>query len=145
MLWANMNNPVLHTEISVLHRGAEEARRNESSFLALDTTPKTNLLHALRGPGCPLRGRRQIFLASQTWEPGSVLYRGALMTLLLDLLQCLKTFGSNAEGRRLFFLFAFWVFAEIALQLASLSNIHQISGNCLNYCLVGFISLFSIK
>lgn len=53
---------MLRTEISVLHRGTEEARRNESSFLAFDTTTKTNLLHALRGPRSPLRGRRQIFL-----------------------------------------------------------------------------------
>lgn len=68
---------------------------------------------------------RFFWMASQTWGPVSVLYRRALMILLLDLLQSLKTFGSNAEGRRLFFLFAFWAFVEMALQLASPSNILQ--------------------
>lgn len=110
----------------MLHRGTEEARRNESSFLALDTTTKTNLLHALRVPGCPLRGRKQIFSGWQV-SPGAcfrAMQGGALMTLLLALLQCLKTFGSNAEGRTLFFLFVVWVFAEMSLlPLASFSNI----------------------
>lgn len=65
---------------------------------------------------------RFFWMASQTWGPVSVLSRGTLMTSFLDLLQFLKTFGSNTEGKRLFFVFAFWVFAEMSLQLAFPSN-----------------------
>lgn len=56
------------------------------------------------------------------------------MTSFLDLLQLLKTFGSNTEGKRLFSVFAFWVFAEMSLQLASPSNIHLVNHDYVNYC-----------
>lgn len=54
--------------LNALHQGAEEAGRNESSLLALDTITMTNLPHALRGP---LRGGRQVFLdgSGQIWGP----------------------------------------------------------------------------
>lgn len=128
--------------LNVLYWGVEEARKNESSLLALDTTTITNLLHALRGPDCPFRWERQIILSGsgQIWGPVYFLYGGSDDSA--PGLRCLKTFGSTAESRRLLVWFASWVFAEMTLQLASLSDIRPASCHWLNYCLLGFISFF---
>lgn len=64
--------------LNVLYRGAEEARRNESSLLALDTTTMTNLLHALRGPDYPFKGERLFWVAVVTSGALFISYTGGL-------------------------------------------------------------------
>lgn len=112
-------------------------------FLALDTTTKANLLHALRGPDCPLRGRRHIFLDGELdleacfcpIQGGSDDSAPGLTSVLQDLWQQCR------RHETLLFICILGICRNVSSVSLSL-NIRPVSCDCLNYCLVGSIFLF---
>lgn len=142
MLQANMNILCFIQRLNVLHWGAEEARRNESSLLALDTITMTNLLHALRGPDAPSEDKDRFFWVAVVRSGGLFLSYTGGVWWLCSWTSVPEDLWQHCTRQENIGFVCILVFAEMSHQLAFPSDICPVSCHWFNYCLLDFISFF---